>query len=181
MHALCTVVSCKYAPPHALAPPPPPPAFLVQSPAEVFYPVHKPPPEEDLSRSRITEIIFIYAIRLSTIKVSTANKNRPHQRWTRQLLHGSTLLSHPSTLKLVSLPLASGASLCLAFSDASRLASTPPPPPPPPPTNNNGVMLYRKGGCNRERNCCIPHVSLPLCFVLRLRLQKGGCICGTLR
>ena len=45
MHALCTVVSCKYAPPHALAPPPPP-AFLVQSPAEVFYPVHKPPPQK---------------------------------------------------------------------------------------------------------------------------------------
>ena len=54
----------------------------------------------------------------------------------------------------------------------------------PPPTNNNGVMLYRKGGRNRERNCRIPRISPPLRFVLRLRLQKeggGGRICGTLR
>ena len=36
----------------------------------------------------------------------------------------------------------------------------------------NGVTLYRKGGRNRERNCCIPRISPPLRFVLRLRLQK---------
>ena len=46
----------------------------------------------------------------------------PQQRWIRQLLCGSTLLSRPSTMKLVSLPLVSGASLCLAF------YAQPPPP-----------------------------------------------------
>ena len=30
-----------------------------------------------------------------------------------------------------------------------------------PPTNNIGVMLYRKGGRNRERNCRIPRISPP--------------------
>ena len=34
-------------------------------------------------------------------------------------------------------------------------------------------MLYRKGGCNHERNCRILRISPPLRFVLRLRLQKG--------
>ena len=43
------------------------------------------------------------------------NMNHPHQRWTRQLLRGSVLLSRPSTLKLVSLPLVSKASLRLAL------------------------------------------------------------------
>ena len=38
-----------------------------------------------------------------------------------------------------------------------------------------------RGGRNRERNCRIPRTSCPLRFVLRLRLQKGGRICGTLR
>ena len=117
-----------------------------------FYPAHKSPPEEDLSRSRITEIVFILATRPSTVKVSTANANRPHQRWTRQLLRGSALLSRPSTLKLVSLPLASGASLRLAFGDALCL------PPPPPPRES---CFSRKGGRNRERNCRIPRISPP--------------------
>ena len=48
--------------------------------------------------------------------------DRPQQRWTRQLLRGSALLPRPSTLKLASLPLASGASLRLAF------YAWPPPP-----------------------------------------------------
>ena len=42
----------------------------------------------------------------------------------------------------------------------------------------------RKGERNRKRNCRIPRISSPtppLCFVLRLRMQKGGRICGTLR
>ena len=39
---------------------------------------------------------------------------------------------------------------------------------------------HRKGGRNRERKCHIPRISPPLRFVLRLRLQKGGRICGTL-
>ena len=88
-----------------------------------------------------------------------------HQRWTCQLLCKSALLPHPSTLKLVSLPLVSGASLCLEFGDALHLA--------PPPTDNE-VMLYQKGGCNHERNCCIPCISYPVHFVLRLRLKGGG-------
>ena len=53
---------------------------------------------------------------------------------------------------------------------------------PPHPTDSE-VMLYRygKGGRNRERNRRIPCISPPLRFVLRLRLQKGARICGTLR
>ena len=39
----------------------------------------------------------------------------PQHRWTCQLLCGSALLPRTSTLKLASLPLASGASLSLAF------------------------------------------------------------------
>ena len=89
-----------------------------------FYPARKPPslpPAEDLSRSQITDYFYLS----HSVKVSTANADSPHQRWTRQLLRGSALLSHPSTLKLVSLPLAWGASHRLAFGDASSLASTP--------------------------------------------------------
>ena len=41
----------------------------------------------------------------------------------------------------------------------------------PPPLTNNEVMLYRKGGHNREK---VTHPAYPLCSVLRLRLQKGG-------
>ena len=77
--------------------------------------------------------------------------------------------SSPSTLKLVSLPVASGASLRLVLADVSRLAPTP---------TDNEVMLYRyrKGGRNRERNRRIPRISPR--FVLRLRLQKGGVFAG---
>ena len=107
------------------------------------------------------------------LKVSTANTDRPHQRWTRQLLRGSALLSRPSTLKLVSLLLALGAFLRLALGLH------------PPTDNNNGVMLYRKRGRNHERNCRIPCISPPPppppAFCTRLRLQKGRRICGTLR
>ena len=64
--------------------------------------------------------------------------------------------------------LASGVFLCLALWL-------------PPPTDNE-VMLYREGGHNHERNCRIPRLyKPPLHFVLRLRLQKVGRICGTLR
>ena len=40
---------------------------------------------------------------------------------------------------------------------------------------------HRKGGRNHERKCRIPRISPPLRFILRLRLQKGGRTCGTLR
>ena len=57
----------------------------------------------------------------TTIEVSTVNGNSPHQRWTRQLLRGSALLSCSSTLKLVSLPLASGAFLALGLHSPSTI------------------------------------------------------------
>ena len=57
----------------------------------------------------------------------------------------------PSTLKL-SLLVASGASLYLALG------------PHPPP---------RKGGCNHERICCIPHIN-PSAFCTKAKLAKGG-------
>ena len=41
-------------------------------------------------------------------------------------------------------------------------------------------MPYRKGGRNREK-LSNPAYKPPLHFILRLRLQKGGRICGTLR
>ena len=43
----------------------------------------------------------------------------------------------------------------------------------PPPTNNNGVMLYRKGGRNRGRNCRIPRISPPA-FCTKAKVAKGG-------
>ena len=55
----------------------------------------------------------------------SSNADRLQQRWTHLLLRRSTLLPCPSTLKLISLLLASGASLCLVF------YAWPPPPPPP--------------------------------------------------
>ena len=61
------------------------------------------------------------ATRLSTVKLSTANADRPQQRWTRQLLRGSELLPRPSTVKLAIFPLASAASLRLAFYARKRL------------------------------------------------------------
>ena len=54
---------------------------------------------------------------LSTVKVSTTNSECPHQCWTCQLLCRSSLLPRPSTLKLISLPLVSGASLRLTLSE----------------------------------------------------------------
>ena len=63
-------------------------------------------------------------------------------------------------LKLVSLPVASGASLRLTLANASCLAPT-----------DNEVMLYRlrKGGRNRERNYRIPSG-----FCTEAKVAKGG-------
>ena len=113
--------------------------FLRKLLLRYFYPTHKPPPlphpEENSSHSQN----IIQATQLSTVKLSTANTDCPHQRWTCQLLRKSALLPRPSMLKLVSLLLASGPSHAW----------------PLPPTDNE-VMLYRKGGGNRERNGHIP-------------------------
>ena len=71
------------------------------------------------------------------------------------------LLPYTSTLKLVSLPLASGASLCLTLC-------------PPSPTNNE-VLLYRKGGRNHKRNCRIPHLyKPPPTFYTKAKVAQGG-------
>ena len=123
---VCTVVSRKYAPL--------PLAFLAQSLAEVF--LSPPLVETPTVRFKVSVVEwqrknkasihrtaehfsiarkFIYVTRLSTVKLSTTNADPLQQQWTRQLLCGSALLPWPSTLKLVSLPLELGASLCLAF------------------------------------------------------------------
>ena len=47
--------------------------------------------------------------------VSTAKRGLPQQQWTCQPLRRSTPLPRLSPLKLISQPLVSGASLCLAF------------------------------------------------------------------
>ena len=39
--------------------------------------------------------VYIQPTWLSTVKLSTANADRPQQRWTRQLLRGSALLLAP--------------------------------------------------------------------------------------
>ena len=93
--------------------------------------------------------------------MSTANANRPHQQWTRQLLYESALLPRPSMLKLFSLPLASGTSFRLALG-------------PHHPLTMRSCFIGTGRGHNRERNCRIRRTSSPLHFVLRLRLQKGG-------
>ena len=97
--------------------------------------------------------------------MSTANANRLHQQWTHQLLCRSALLPRPSTLKLVSLPIASGAPLHLALG--------PHPPPPPPPTDNE-VMLYRKRGSVIAREIIASRVQAPLVFCTEAKVAKGG-------
>ena len=64
----------------------------------------------------------------------------------RQLLRGSALVPHISTLKLM-------------------------------------LMHYWKGGCSRERNCCIPRISPPPVFCTKAKVAKDGerRICGTLQ
>ena len=59
-----------------------------------------------------------------SVKLSTTNADRLQHRWTRQLLRGSALLPCPSTLKLTSLLLASGASLRLALQAQPPLSYT---------------------------------------------------------
>ena len=126
---------------------------------------------------------------MSTVKLSTVNADRPQQRWTRQLLRGSILLPRPSTLKLVSLPLASVTSLRLVF--YAR------PPPPLPPRRNfftvrfkvsmvewqrkNEASIHRtakhfsvEGGRNRERKCRIPRISPPPALCTKAKFAKGG-------
>ena len=98
--------------------------------------------------------------------MSTVNTDRPQQRWTRQLLRGSALLPRPSTLKLLSLPVASGASLRLALGDALRLALI-------PHRQLGHALLVPEGGCNCERNRRILRTSPPA-FCIEAKVAKGG-------
>ena len=59
-----------------------------------------------------------------SVKLSTTNADHLQHRWTRQLLRGSALLPCPSTLKLTSLLLVSGASLRLALRAQPPLSYT---------------------------------------------------------
>ena len=93
--------------------------------------------------------------------MSTANANRPHQRWTRQLLRGSALLPRPSTLKLFSLPAASGASFRLALG-----------PHPPPTTKSCFIGIGRGGVIARE--IVASRVQAPPAFCTEAKVAKGG-------
>ena len=93
--------------------------------------------------------------------MSTANANRLHQRWTRQLLRGSTLLPRPSMLKLFSLPVASGASFRLALG------------PHPPPTMGSCFIGTGRGGVI-AREIITSHVQAPPPFCSEAKVAKGG-------
>ena len=93
--------------------------------------------------------------------MSTANANRLHQRWTRQLLRGSTLLPRPSMLKLFSLPVASGASFRLALG------------PHPPPTMRSCFIGTGRGGVI-AREIITSHVQAPSPFCSEAKVAKGG-------
>ena len=95
--------------------------------------------------------------------MSTANTDQPHQRWTHQLLHGSTLLPRPSTLKFVNIPLVSGASLRLTFG-----------PPPPHQWWGHALPEGSYTGRNRERNCHILRISPTPAFCTKAKVEKGG-------
>ena len=118
-----------------------------------FYPAQKPPPPQRRLILQSNHLDLFKPFGCLPLKCLL----RTHQRWTRQLLRRSALLSRPSTLKLVSLLLALGASLGLH----------------PPLTNNNGVMHYWKGGHNCERNCRIPRINPPG-FCTKAKVAKGG-------
>ena len=80
---------------------------------------------------------------LFTVKVFTTNADRSQQRWTRQLLRGSTPLPCPATLKLISLPLVSRASFRLKFYAQWRLVlcTRRPLPHSSPPSHSSPSLL----------------------------------------
>ena len=115
-----------------------------------------PNPKEDSSRSRNIKPLGC-SPRKCLPRTRTVGINDGH---ASLVLRRSALLPRPSTVKLVSLPLVSGASLRLAFSPTLH-------------RQWGHAFFYRNGGRNRERSCRIPRISPPLRFVLRLRLRKG--------
>ena len=100
--------------------------------------------------------------------MSNANVNRLHQRWTRQLLCRNALLPRPSSLKLLSLPVASGSSIfppharrCLALG------------PHPPPTMRSCFIGSGRGGVIATKivaSC----VRVPPAFCTEAKVAKGG-------
>ena len=109
------------------------------------------PPLQKMTHTHLTVEMLFKPLGCLPLKCLPWIRTYPDQRWTRQLLRGSALLPHSSTLKLVSLPLASGASLRLTLGDAPCLAPTP----------HRQWLHARKGGRNHERNCRIPRISPP--------------------
>ena len=143
-----------------------------------FYPMHKPPTPQKKTHPELEILRLILFKPLGCLLlVSTTNADRPHQLWT-------TMETPATSWK------------CPASSHLNTEARQPTPSvrssSPPrilrsaPTTTNDEVMLYsimlhRKGGRNRKKKCHIPCITPPLCFVLRLRLQREGRICWALR
>ena len=109
----------------------PPCIFSAKSCRGIFIPRISPPPASKLLHSQVQGLRGGMAApeqsqhpQNRSVKLSTTNADRLQHRWTRQLLRGSAQLPRPSTLKLTSLLLASGASLHLALRAQPPLSYT---------------------------------------------------------
>ena len=87
----------------------------------------------------------------------TARINDGHASY----LCGSALLPRPSLLKLFSLPVALGASFCLALG------------PHPPPTMRSYFIGTRRGGVI-AKEIVASHVQAPPAFCTEAKVAKGG-------
>ena len=121
-----------------------------------------PLPEEDSFRSRNIEYLPkpLGCLPLNCLlRTRTARINDGHASYFAE---APCFLAPLTTLKLFSLPVASGASLRLALG------------PHPPPTMRSCFIGTGRGGII-AREIIASHVQAPpLRFVLRLRLQRGG-------
>ena len=95
--------------------------------------------------------------------MSTANTDRPHKRWTCQLLRGSILLPRPSTLHEARQPTASVESIS---------------PPRARPRQWGHALWLQKGGRNRERH---PAYKPPPAICTKVKIAKGGAYLRPLR
>ena len=129
-----------------------------------------PPPKPNKKTYPAVEIL-----RLSHSAVYCLSVYHEHRQPTSMMDTPATLQKRPpslplNTLKLVSLPLVSGASLCLVLG--------------PHPHRQLGHTLLNyvapEGRAYLREKMSHPAYKPPLRFVLMIRLQKGGCICGTL-
>ena len=105
-----------------------------------------------------TQLKYYLSYWLSNDEVSTMNTDSPHQWWTCQ-----TSRKRPASSSL-------NAKACQPTASVGSISPTCAWPPPP---TDNEVMLYRKGGHNCERNCCIPPISPPA-FCTKAKVAKGG-------